>query len=143
MHEDTVALLGDCTASIDLTLATIDNLLPDTTDHQLRRKLQACADDHKLLRRHACSLLEQYGRCERKPGVAAKGLSWLKTNARMAIKADDTTVAYLVADGCDLQVRTLSKSQNRYCMAHTEALLLTQELIRCEEGHSAGLRPYL
>lgn len=143
MHEDTVALLGDCTAGIALTLSTLDDLLPNTKDHRLRQKLLGCADDHKLLHRHACDLLEQYGGKAKKPGTMVKSMSRLKTGARMAVHADDTTVAYLVADHCDTGVRALSKSQNRYCLANPDALNLTQELIRCEESLSAGLRPYL
>lgn len=143
MHEDTVALLGDCTAEIELTLSTIDGLLPSTRDQRLRQKLQDCIEDHKLLHRYACDLLVQYGGREKRANAASKSVAWLKTNARMAMRADDTTVAYLVADGCDTGVRSLSKSQNRYCMANTDALNLTRELIRCEENLSAGLRPYL
>ena len=143
MHEDTVALLGQCTAGIDLTVSAINGLLPNTKDHRLRKRLQDCVDDHRLLRSHACRLLEQYGGKEKQPHILRMGVTALKANARMAIGGDDTTVADLVANSCDLGVRTLSKSQNRYCLAHTDALLLTQELIRCEEGLSSQLRPYL
>ena len=51
--------------------------------------------------------------------------------------------AALIAGSCDRSVRTLSKSQNQYCMANAAALDLSQELIHCEESLSAGLRPYL
>lgn len=143
MHEDTIALLGACTAGIDLAVAAMDGLLPAIGDHRLRQKLHESVEDHRLLRGHACRLLAQYGGKEQPPTPAARGMNWLKTNVRMALGGDDTTAAYLVADGCDAGVRTLSKSRNRYCLANTDALLLTQELIRCEESLSASLRPYL
>ena len=143
MHEDTIALLGACTAGIDLTLAAIDRLTPTIADHRLRQKLHESKEDHQLLRSHACRLLEHYGGTERKPAATMRGLQRLRTDLRMVLGGDDTTAAYLVAGHCDMGVRSLSKCQNRHCLANTDALLLTQELIRCEESLSASLRPYL
>ena len=88
-------------------------------------------------------LSQNYGAPEKLPSPMAKGMAWLKTNTRMAIRGDDTTAAYLVADGCDMGVKSLSRSRNRYSMASQDAIELAQELIRCEEQLSAGLRPYL
>ena len=143
MHKDTIELLGDCTAGIDMAVSTINGLLPNTKDRTLRQKMQGSKEDHEHLRKQACQLLHQYGAAEKSPPAMAKGMAWLKTNTRMALKSDDTTVAYLVVDGCDMGVRSLSKSRNRYSMADTDAINLAQELIRCEESLSAGLRPYL
>ena len=143
MHNDTIALLGDCTAGIEMAVSTIDGLLPETKDRHLRQKLQESMDDHQHLRKQACDMLNRYGGQEKSPNMMAKSMAWLKTNARMAIHSDDSTVAYLVADGCDMGIRSLSKSRNRYSMANTDAIDLAQELIRCEENLSAGLRPFL
>lgn len=143
MHEDTVALLGACTAGSALTVSAIDRLLPNIKDHHLRRKLSDCAEDHKLLQQRACRLLEVYGGAEQAPGILAKSTLWLKTNTRLIMGADDTTMAHLAADHCDAAIRVLSKNQNRCCMAQPEAIDLTREIIRCRENLSAGLRPYL
>lgn len=143
MHKDTIELLGDCTAGINMAVSTIDGLLPNTKDRTLRQKMQGSLEDHQRLREQACKLLHQYGAEEKGPPAMAKGMAWLKTNTRMALKSDDSTVAYLVSDGCDMGVRSLSKSRNRCSMADTDAINLAQELIRCEESLSAGLRPYL
>ena len=143
MREDTIHLLGDCTAKIGLTAKTINGLLPGIKDRSLRQKLQAGLQDRQQLRSRACTLLARYGADERSPGAIARGMSWLRTNARMALNADDTTAALLVAGDCDLGVRSLCKSQNQYCMANADALTLSQDLIQCEERLSAALRPYL
>ncbi|MBQ9967685.1 MAG: hypothetical protein IJO88_03060 [Oscillospiraceae bacterium] len=143
MHEDTIALLSACTAGIDLTVSAIDRLTPTIADHRLRQKLHEGREDHQLLRDHASRLLAHYGGAERPPAAAVRGLQKLRTDLRMALGGDDTTAAYLVAGRCDTAVRSLSRSQNRHCLANTDALLLTQELIRCEESLSARLRPYL
>ena len=143
MHADTIALLKECTAGIDLTLSTINDLLPSTKDRNLRQRLQDNAADQKQLRDHACALLHRCGGKEKSPGTWLMGMTHLKNSARMAVRGDDTTIAYLVADGCDLGIKALSRSQNRHCMADPAAIQLSQELIRCQEGLSARLRPYL
>ena len=142
MFEDTIQLLGDCTAGIDMAVSTIDALLPETKDLTLRKKLRSSANDHRRLRKQSLQLLQQYGGTDKLPSPMAKGMAWLKTNTRMAIRNDDTTVAYLVADGCDMGVKSLSRSRNRCAGASQQAVELAQELIRCEETLSAGLRPY-
>lgn len=141
MHEDTVALLGACTAEIDRAVTAMDGLLPEIRDHSLRQRLHESKESHRALRDRACGLLAQYGAAPRP--AAGQNLHLLKNNLRMALGGDDTTAALLVADGCDRQVRSLSRCCNRHCLADNDALLLTQALIRCEERLSASLRPYL
>jgi len=143
MHRHSIALLGECTANIDLSLSTIGGLLPDTKNRSLRRSLQEYAEDQQLLRSHACKLLQQYGGFAKAPRPLQKGMIKLKNSTRMALRSDDSTIAYLVAEGCDLGVKDLSRSLNRHHSADSEALRLSQELIRCQEGLSARLRPFL
>ena len=143
MNNDTIALLGDCTAGIEMAVSTMDSLLPGVRDLQLRKTLQESIENHKHLRKQVCNALDRYGGTGKAPSVMTKGMAKLKATARLAMRNDDTTAAYLVADGCDTGIRSLCKSQNRYSMANTEALELSQELIRCEESLSAELRPYL
>ena len=143
MRDDTIHLLGDCTAGIDMALSTIDGLLPEIKDRTLRKKLRESVHDHNQIRAQTISMLRNYGAPEKLPSPMAKGMAWLKTNTRMTLKHDDTTAAYLVADGCDMGVRSLSRSRNRYAGADREAIDLAQDLIQAEEQLSAGMRPYL
>ena len=69
-------------------------------------------------------------------------MSWLVTNAKMAL-GDDTTAAYLVADGCDMGVKSLCRSRNRYPAAEKDAKQIAESLIDCEEELSASMRPFL
>ena len=100
MREDTIHLLGDCTAGITLAISAIDGLLPDIRDRALRQRLREGIQDHRQLQKQTVSMLRQYGAEEKPAGPMAKSLSWLKTNTRMAMGGDDTTAAYLVADQC-------------------------------------------
>lgn len=142
MREDTIHLLGDCTAGIELALSTMNGLLPDIKDRALRLRLRESMQDHRSLQEQTVSMLRQYGAPEKAASPMAKSMSWLKTNTRMAMGGDDTTAAYLVADSCDSSVKSLCRSQNRYCMANRAAVELAQALIRCEDQLSTELRPF-
>ncbi len=143
MNEDTISLLGDCTAGIDMAISTMDGVLNNVKDQTLRKKIRESVKTHQDLRRQTVTMLHGLGAQEKPANPMAKGMSWLKTNAKMSMGGDDTTVAELVAGGCDMGVRSLSKSRNRYAGADQNAKLLAEQLIDCEETLSASLRPFL
>jgi len=143
MHEDTKNLLADCTAGIDMALSNLDGMLPNAKDHTLRQKLQDSIRSHNQLRQQTMDLLHRVGGEEKAPSLMAKSMAWLKTNTRLSLKNDDTTVAYLVADGCDMGVKSLCRSRNRYPAADPEAKRLAEQLIDCDEKLSASMRPFL
>ena len=61
----------------------------------------------------------------------------------VALGRDDPTAAEVVADGCDLGVRHLCRSRNRYAGADHAAQYLTEQLIACQENLSVSLRAFL
>lgn len=142
MQQDTIQLLADCSAGIEMALSTIDGILPEVRDHTLREKLKDSVATHHKLQQETRQMLQQLGGKEKSPSPVAKGMSWLVTNAKMAL-GDDTTAAYLVADGCDMGVKSLCRSRNRYPAAQREAKNLAEQLIDCEETLSASMRPFL
>ena len=121
MDRDTLSLLGDCTAGIDMAVSTMDGILPNVKDQTLRRKIQESVQSHHDLRNQTLCVLRRMGGEEKFPNPMAKGMSWLKVNTKMALGGDDTTAAYLVADGCDMGVKSLCRSRNRYPNADQEA----------------------
>lgn len=143
MEKDTLELLGDCTAGIEMAVATLDGVLPNVKDQTLRQKIQDSIHTHRELRNQTIDMLQQLGGQEKQPNPVAKSMSWLKTNTRFAFGGDDTAAADLVANGCDMGVRSLCKSRNRYAGADRQAKYLAEQLINCEERLSAGMRPYL
>lgn len=142
MDQDTLHLLGDCTAGIDMAVSAMDGILPNVKDQTLRRKIQDGIHSHRDLHRQTLGLLNSLGGREQFPSPMAKGMAKLKISTRMALGGDDTTAAYLVADGCDMGVKSLCRSRNRYAGANQEAKFLAEQLIRCEEVLSSSLRPY-
>ena len=142
MQQDTVHLLQDCSAGITMALATIDGILPNVKDQTLRQKLKDSVSTHHRIQEETRAMLASLGGQDKAPGAMAKGMSWLVTNAKMAL-GDDTTAAYLVADGCDMGVKSLCRSRNRYPAAEKDAKQIAESLIDCEEELSASMRPFL
>ena len=75
--------------------------------------------------------------------MMAKGMSWMKTNAKMAMDGSDQTIADLMTDGCNMGVKQLSVYLNKYPAADKSAKDLTEKLISEENSLLEKLREYL
>ena len=83
MDADTLALLGDCTAGIELAVSAMDGVLPNVKDQVLRRKLQDSIRSHEALRAQSLDLLQQWGGTERHPSAMAKGRHSIRASRSM------------------------------------------------------------
>jgi len=143
MNRDTFSLLGDCTAGIELTVSTIDGVLPNVKDQLLRRRLQDGIRSHEALRDQSLALLQQGGAAAKPLPPMTKRLTQLQITTRLALGRDDPTAADVVAHSCDRGVRELCRSRNRYTGADYEAQSLADRLIACQENLSSTLRSFL
>ncbi|NLG92927.1 MAG: hypothetical protein GX485_05150 [Clostridiales bacterium] len=70
-------------------------------------------------------------------------MSWIKTNAKLALNPTDQTAADLITEGCNMGVKSLSRYLNEYKAADEQVKDITKKLIRSEEQLSVDIRPYL
>ena len=89
------------------------------------------------------ALLEQYRDDGKDPNPIAKGMSWMKTNVKMAMDDSDATIADLMVDGCDMGVKSLSRYLNQYEAADEVSKDICKRLIKLEEKLGQQLRDYL
>ena len=73
----------------------------------------------------------------------AKGMSWVKTNMKMAMNSSDETIADLMTDGCNMGVKSLNKYLNQYKAASERSKDITKRLINLEEKLTTDIRCYL
>ena len=59
----------------------------------------------------------------------AQGMSWIKTNMKLAMNTSDETIAELMTDGCNMGVKPLSRYLNQYKAADDRAKAITKKLI--------------
>ena len=143
MEQDTVKLLRECDAGIKMGVASIDDVLEHVQAKNFRDRLSVCRSEHKKLEDEVQSLLRQYHDDGKEPNPIAKGMSWMKTNMKLAMDTSDAAIADLMTDGCNMGVKSLSKYLNQYQAADEKSKALAARLIHAEEKLSHDMRPFL
>ncbi|MCI8296704.1 MAG: hypothetical protein HFG22_12660 [Lachnospiraceae bacterium] len=140
---DTIKLLRECDAGIKMGVASIDDVLDHVHDSKLRQRLTECKNAHDGLKEEIQTLLDQYQDEGKGPDPMAKGMSWIKTNMKLAMDGSDSAIADLMTDGCNMGVKSLNRYLNQYKAADAKAKDLARRLIGLEEGLAVDIRCYL
>lgn len=143
IEPDTIKLLRECDAGIRMGIDSIEEVLDEVTGEGLRKCLADCKEEHEKLKSEIQQLLNQYQDEGKEPGTMAKGMSWMKTNMKLAMAHRDETIADLMTDGCNMGVKSLHKYLNQYKAASEQAKNITKRLINLEEKLTADLHPFL
>jgi hypothetical protein len=140
---DTIKLLRECDAGVKMGISSIDDVLKYARSEKLKEALRACRDKHEGLEGQISEMLSSYGDDGKKPSSIAKGMSWMKTNVKLAMNESDGTIADLITDGCNMGVKSLSKYLNQYGAAEERAKDITKKLIAEEADLSISMRDFL
>lgn len=141
--EDTKKLLRECNAGIKMGVSSIDDVIDTVKDPHLKQVLERSRAEHNQLGDETHELLLQYGCDTKEPHPIAKGMSWLKTNVKLQMGADDKTVAGLMTDGCNMGVKSLSGYLNEYTEADRKSRDMAERLIDVEERMAESMKAYL
>lgn len=140
---DTVKLLRECDAGIKMGVASINDVINDVKSNDFKSLLYDCRNQHEKLQEEIDTLLDEHHDDGKNPNPMAKGMSWMKTNMKMAVDGSDKTVADLITDGCNMGVKSLSKYLNQYKSADSKSKDITSRLIKIEDKLSTDIRQYL
>lgn len=140
---DTVKLLRECDAGIKMGVASINDVINDVKSNDFKSLLYDCRNQHEKLQEEIDTLLDEHHDDGKNPNPMAKGMSWMKTNMKMAVDGSDKTVADLMTDGCNMGVKSLSKYLNQYKSADSKSKDITSRLIQIEDKLSNDIRQYL
>ena len=143
IENDTIRLLRECDAGIQMGVASLDQVLESVDSKKLKEILQRNKVEHEKLKEQLQRLLDQYHDDGKAPNPIAKGMSWFKTSVKLAADETDHTVADLVTDGCNMGVKSLRQYLNQYQAADEQSKEITKKLIELEEGLTVDLRQYL
>lgn len=143
IEQDTIKLLRECDAGIKMGVVSIDETLQSVKNEELKKYLEKCKSEHEVLKEEIQVLLEKYQDDGKEPGVMAKGMSWMKTNAKLAMDESDKTVADLMTDGCNMGIKTLNRYLNQYEAADEKSKNIAKRLIKLEEKLVEDIRQYL
>lgn len=114
-----------------------------TTNEKLKKLLETCKEGHEKLKEEIQNKLEQCHDTGKDPNPMAQGMSWMKTNVKLAMDESDATIADLITDGCNMGVKSLSRYLNQYQAADEETKDIAKKLIKQEEELSIHMRSFL
>lgn len=143
IEQDTIRLLRECDAGIKMGISSIDDVLDHIHADDLRRCLTDCKSEHAKLEKEVETLLDTYHDNGKEPSPMAKGMSWVKTNAKLAVDSSDEAIADLMTSGCNMGVKSLSKYLHQYKAADETSKDIAKRLIHLEEQLTADIRPFL
>lgn len=143
IQEDTIKLLRECDAGVQMGVASIKEVLDYSKSDGLRKLLYDCKEEHDTLNNEIQRLLEQYRDDGKAPNPIAKGMSWMKTTAMLSMDSSDATIADLMTDGCNMGVKSLARYLNKYEAADETSKDIAKRLIRLEERLAVDIREYL
>lgn len=143
IEQDTIKLLRECDAGIKMGVASINEVLQSVKGDTFKGYLAECRARHEKLGDEIQTLLEQYHDDGKEPGAMAKGMSWIKTNAKLAMNESDKTAADLITDGCNMGVKTLNRYLNQYEAADERSKDIAKRLIQLEERLVVDIRQFL
>ena len=143
IEQDTVKLLRECDAGIKMGVSAIDDVMDHVSDRNFRDRLANCRAEHEKLEQQIQTRLDRFGDDGKEPNPMAKGMSWIKTNAMLAVDESDNTIADLLTDGCNMGVKSLNRYLNQYEAADEKSKDITKRLINLEEKLAVDMRQYL
>ena len=142
-ENDSVKLLRECDAGVQMGVDSITDVLDDVRSDELRDFLNTCKTEHEGLRDEIQRELHARGDEGKMPNPIAKGMSKVKTGLNMAAMKSDETIAKLMTEGCEMGIESLSKYLNRYAAADECAQKLAKKLIEAEDRLCVKMRAYL
>ena len=143
IEPDTIKLLRECDAGIKMGVSSIEDVLDKVRDEEFRKCLADCKIKHDKLKEEIHSLLTQYHDDGKEPDPMAKGMSWIKTNMKLAMDESDKTIADLMTDGCNMGIKSLRKYLNQYEAADEKTKDIAKRLINLEEKLVTDIREFL
>ena len=143
IENDTIKLLRECDAGVKMGISSIEDTEKYVKDGEFRKILAENKIDHEKLDVMIEEELSRFHDDGKEPELMAKGMSWLKTNVKLAVDNSDATVADLITDGCNMGVKSLSKYLNQYKAADEKSKDIAKNLITLEERLSVDVRKYL
>lgn len=143
IEQDTIKLLRECDAGVKMGVSSIEDVIGYVKSEEMKKYLAECKAEHDKLDTEIQQELDRFGDEGKDPNPMAKGMSWIKTNVKMAFNGSDETIADLMTDGCNMGVKSLNKYLNEYEAADEKSKDIAKRLINLEERLAIDIRKYL
>lgn len=143
VEKDTIRLLRECDAGVKMGVKSMDEVIDYMHSENFRQILINYKSEHTKLGNEIQTLLDNYHDEGKNPNPVAAGMSWVKTNMKLAVDESDQTIADLMTDGCHMGIKSLNRYLNQYESADEKSRDIARKLIHLEEELVADIREYL
>ncbi len=140
---DTINLLKECDAGIKMGIEAIDEVIEHVENNEFKDKLINYKNDYNFLQDEIQKMLSEFGKEGKNPNFIAKSMSKIKTGIKLAFNENDSTIADLMTEGCNMGVKSLNQYLNDYKQAADDAKELAKKLIRLMDRQQMDIRKYL
>ena len=141
-NEDTFSLLKECDAGVKMATDSLDDVRDYAKTPEMRALLNTSRQQHEWIGREVQDMLQKCGGKDKDPHPVARKMASVKTNAKLSVDNSEQNVAELIADGCDMGVKSLKGYLEQYKGAEVPARALCRTLVAVEEQLGAEIRRF-
>ena len=89
VEDDTIELLKECNSGVKMGIASIKEVINQVENNEFRNLLEMSINRHQKLGDETRTVLNRYEDAGEQPTAMAKGMTWIKTNIKLAISQTD------------------------------------------------------
>ena len=143
MNEDSVKLLKAVNSGCKNATDSFGQVREFVKDETLLALIDDYSQKHAEIGDQCHQMLNDQGEDEKDPPSVAKAVMRFTTEVKMMVDGDDSHAADLLADGCNMGIKSLNRYLNQYEGAENSAKKTCKELISIEEQLCEDLKCYL
>ena len=142
-NDDTIKLLRECSAGVEMGIASINDVIEYAKEEKLRDILQENLTEHQALRDDISQKLDTYHDDEKSPHPIAKAMSWTKIHLNLLVNSSSKEIATLMREGCDMGIKSIQKYLEQYPTSNAEAKKYADRLIGIERNFHDALDQFV
>ena len=143
MNEDSIRLLKEVNSGCKNATDSFGQVMEFVRDEKLKNLIDEYNKKHVKIGDECHQMLNDYGKDEKDPPTVAKAMMWFTTEVKMLMDDDDSHIAKLLADGCNMGMQSLNKYMNELEKAGQEEVNLASRLVDIESELYDKLMPYM
>lgn len=143
MDEQTRKLLEECSSGCKMAVNSLDQITGYIKDSNLKKLVENYISRHKDLEAEAVKALQDSGNDAKDPGALSSAFAWFTTEMKLTFNDDNTQIAKLLMDGCNMGIQTLGERMNTLNQGDSGAQALARKIIKAEQDLMKELQAYL
>ena len=143
VSQDTVELLKECDAGCKMAIDSMEQINKFVTNDQLKTIITKYNGAHIKMEEDIHRMLNNIGAEGQEPNVMAKASSWVQAQVKMMMKGDSKQAASILADGCNMGIKSLCEYKNAYKAADEKSVAMCEKLCDLETKMAGELQVFL